>query len=150
MKTLTAACASLAVLVISTVALADGTMSAEGAKTPKFGAEKIIGITYKVETPRDIATGQASGKRRHGAACVIKPTSSSTPLYFNALATNEVLKVVNLEVNGLKIKLTNATLTSFSLPQADGRDVEELCFSFQNIELSKGGSVARDGMDGRS
>src|SRR5205085_1119456 len=42
---------------------------------------------------RDVATGQATGRRQHTPLTIIKEWGASTPQLFQALATNELLTV---------------------------------------------------------
>lgn len=147
-RSLAALLTSLSVLVVPATALAlEGTLTAEGTKTAKFASEKFTAIKYEVKSPRDIATGQASGKRQHSPICVYRATTQTSPQYFQALITNETLKNVTLEVsNGMKLKLTNATVSNYSLVGGvEGKDLEELCFTFQHVEFSvKGGAPVVD------
>jgi type VI secretion system secreted protein Hcp len=119
----------------STVALADGTISADSPKL-KVAAEKFTGLSYDVKSPRDLATGQASGRRQHTPICVFKPSSVSSPQWFTAVTTNERFTTVTMEINTLKIVLTNATASEFHFLGAEGKDVEEVCFTFDKITIS--------------
>jgi type VI secretion system secreted protein Hcp len=117
---------------------------------------KIPGISfhYNVKSPRDAATGQASGKRTHHPVSFVKAWGPSTPQFFQALCTNEVLPEVAFEFvktdpNGEEyvyhtLKLTNATVSEIDQylegdPKADqSHDVHELervSFTFQRIEI---------------
>ena len=137
----------------------------EGAKT-KNG--KIAGIKFLAEatTARDVATGQASGKRQHKAITITKEWDASSPQLYQALVTNEVLKSVLFEfvktdAKGEEyihhtIKLTNAAvanirayldLTDTSGDPYDGHELEDIAFSFQKIEMANvdGKTQAVDG-----
>jgi len=100
----------------------------EGTKQGRFKGErgkgdKIAGLAfhYDVKSPRDAATGMASGKRQHGAITFTKAVDSSSPQIFQALIGNEVLKSVLFEFRGTsadgqemifyQMTLTNATLS---------------------------------------
>jgi type VI secretion system secreted protein Hcp len=115
-----------------------------------------LGFAYELKSPRDIATGQASGKRQHGPIKFIKEWGAATPQIFTACATNEVLPEVNIEFtktnpNGEEyvyhtIKLTNATVSDIRqfTESTDGAgrhtltsktELEEVSFTFQKIEV---------------
>ncbi|GAC1456109.1 MAG: hypothetical protein PVSMB1_05710 [Gemmatimonadaceae bacterium] len=74
----------------------------EGTKQGKLKGESIrdkwkehipgIGFSYDVKSPRDLASGQASGKRQHGALSFVKEWGPSSPQLFQAATTSEVLK----------------------------------------------------------
>lgn len=139
-------------------------VSIEGTKQGKFKGESVrdahkakfaaIGFNYEVISPRDLASGQASGKRQHKPIVVTKEWGASSPQIFQALTTNEVLKSVLFEfirttAEGAEeihhtIKLTNATINSLkqyiqtAAKHEDAYDVHELedvAFTFQKIEI---------------
>jgi type VI secretion system secreted protein Hcp len=139
-------------------------ISIEGAKQGTFkgeavakkGPAKIPGIRYFCETssPRDAATGQASGKRVHKPILFTKEWDASSPLLFQALVTNEVLTTVLFEFirtneDGedtvhFRVKLTDANiasikayldLTDTSGDVYDARELEDVEVAFRKIEL---------------
>jgi type VI secretion system secreted protein Hcp len=145
-------------------------VSVEGTKQGKLKGEsprdshkeKIAGLSYRheIKSPRDVATGQASGKRQHGPILITKEWGASSPQFFQALVTNEVLKSVLFEFfhttpDGLEevyhtVKLTNATISSIRyMTGSDGEssnsskhsgaydthELEEVGFTYQRIEL---------------
>lgn len=128
----------------------------EGTKQGRFKGESVRSahknkleawnLGHTVTSPRDAATGQASGKRQHGPITLTKAWGAATPQIFQALVTNEVLKSVLIEhlqttpegieeVRGT-IKLTNATVSNIvRSTDADGSIIETVSFSYQKIEL---------------
>jgi len=143
----------------------------EGTKQGKWKGEsprdkhkdKIGGLSYfhEIKSPRDVATGQASGKRQHGAITITKEWGASTPQSFQCLCTNEVLKTVLFEffktnATGEEylyhtIKLTNATISNIKYmtgagagegassakhtSHLDTHELEALSFTYQKIEV---------------
>jgi len=119
-------------------------VSIEGTKQGKFKGEspreiwkdKIPGLSYshQIQSPRDLATGQASGKRQHGPITITKEWGASTPQSFQALVTNEVLTSVLFEFihttpDGSEevyhtVKLTNATVSSVNYTTGQGESAE--------------------------
>src|SRR5690349_7262262 len=98
----------------------------KGGVTQK-GREGMIlvhAFNHQITSPRDPASGQATGKRQHGALTITKEIDKSTPLLFNALVNNENLTrcelkcfapnrtaaAAGVEVNHFNIILTNAVL----------------------------------------
>jgi type VI secretion system secreted protein Hcp len=145
-------------------------MSAEGAKTGKFKGESnakgeagkipAVAFSYSVRSPRDAATGAASGKRQHSPVTITKAWGASTPQFFNALVTNETLKSVLFEFTKASadgttavyetVKLTNAQVTGFthrSGAVASGSpELDDISFTFQSIEIADltGRTTAQD------
>jgi type VI secretion system secreted protein Hcp len=125
----------------------------EGA-TSKNG--RIAGIRFFSETssPRDAATGQASGRRQHKPILITKEWDAASPQLYKALVENEILDSVLFEfvktnAQGQEfvyhtIKLTNANvsdikayldLTDTTGDAYDAHELEDVSFTFQKIEI---------------
>jgi type VI secretion system secreted protein Hcp len=131
-------------------------------ESPRKGHEnKVAGITYRheIQSPRDVATGQASGKRQHKPIVFTKEWGASSPQYFLALVTNETLPEVlfqfiktskeGKEVIYYTIKLTNATVSNIRYMTGTGEsatsakttaaydthELEEISFTYQRIDV---------------
>lgn len=146
----------------------------QGAKQGKLKGDtqaksklgKLVGLKYEYEitSPRDLATGQASGKRMHKPFVITKEWGASTPQLLQACATNEVLSMVLLEffqttATGEEkihhtIKLTNATISNIKkyvadpvmAAEYDAPELEEVSFTYQKIvfEDKVGKTMASD------
>jgi type VI secretion system secreted protein Hcp len=132
-------------------------ISVEGTKQGKFkgetsmlkgpiGQSRVLKFSYGVVSPRDVFTGQASGKRQHKAIVITKEPGAATPQFFAALVSNEMLKSIVIQffrrnttgANELQqtITLTNATISDFrQYVGDDGRWLEDVAFVFQQIKL---------------
>ena len=134
------------------------------------GTIAVHAFNHSLTSPRDPASGQATGKRQHSPITITKPIDQSTPLLFNALVQNETLTTFELrffapnkmgtaggsgaEMNHYTIRLTNATVVSIhnTMPNnlfADMASVpqtEEVSFTYQKIEMVwvPGGVTAMD------
>ncbi len=129
-------------------------MTIEGTKQGVFpgakgGAIAGLGFSYGVKSPRDVATGQASGKRQHGPIVVTKVVGTASPQIFQALTTNEVLKSVGIELpggegSGYTIKLSNATVSELKqyteVLNGQAMVLEDVSFTFQKIEVQDPGT----------
>jgi type VI secretion system secreted protein Hcp len=131
----------------------------KGEAKGKAHADKIVVLNYSfhVEAPRDIATGLASGKRRHYPLSITKLVDRSSPLLFQALTTNSVLTKVVLTVrrgtttegkfDDVVYTLTNGGLTNIEtgidigLSDDDDNDADQkrntetLQISYQKIKV---------------
>jgi type VI secretion system secreted protein Hcp len=136
-------------------------LSVKGAKQGDLKGETgkdrkkipILGFSYAVQSPRDPATGQATGKRQHKPVTVFKEWGVVSPQLFEALVTNENLTSVIIdemrtdpagkEVVYMEIRLTNAALTEISIdpersddpPFWANKEIERISFVFQKIEI---------------
>lgn len=136
-------------------------------ETTQKGREKmlpVVGFSYGVIVPHDIASGQASGRRQHQPVVFSKEWGASSPQFYTAAYTNEVLTTVifsffSLDKTGVQqlshtIKLTNASIASVkqsvALPQSggpiiDSRELQEISLTFQKIDINiPNGSEAID------
>ena len=144
----------------------------EGSKQGRFKGEsarekmkdKLEALTfaYEVTSPRDVATGQASGKRRHSPITFTKQWGAASPQLFQAAVTNELLKTVLFEFlrtnqDGQEqvfqtVKLTSATISDLKrtldehTPEG-ARGIDQVALVFQKIEITDtaGKTTASDG-----
>lgn len=120
------------------------------------GRTELLDVRYEMYSPRDVATGQASGKRVHKPLTIVKRFGPSSPQYLQALSTNEVLPQVLIEGFStdrsgelriaFTIRLTNASVSHVesrlvlpagkaAAPNAD--DLQEVIqFTYQGIEVT--------------
>ena len=130
------------------------TGTVQGGITGGDGAATLMDVrsfNASVTSPRDLASGQASGKRQYKPLVVTKKMDAATPLLHKALATNETLPSVVLVIYRPgtttaeeTITLTNATVSEIGNSDSGAGDalpLETLSFTFQTIkyEFSFGG-----------
>lgn len=131
----------------------------KGSVTQKGREGKImvIAVSHEILSPRDTATGMATGKRQHKPLTITKQIDKSSPQLFSALVNNETITSWELqfftpqakaaagtgaEVNHYTIKLTNAQVVNIRtiLPNNKNPELvnyveyEELQFAYQKIE----------------
>lgn len=129
----------------------------------------IIAVSHEIVSPRDIATGQATGKRMHKPFVITKELDKSTPLLYKALVTNENLSEFNLdfwqpnvtasggagvEKQHYSVKLTNAKISDIRFTMLNNKnpeltryaEYEEISFVYEKIEWTwkEGGITATD------
>jgi type VI secretion system secreted protein Hcp len=141
-----------------------------GESIRKAHREALTGISfhYAVSSPRDVASGQASGKRQHQPIVFVKEWGAASPQLFSALVTNEVLKSVLFEFvktdeNGEEfvhhsIRLTSASISQIEQyidgdpepPPVDPRLLEKISLTFQRIDIenAEGKTSATDDLKG--
>ncbi len=138
-------------------------VSAKGAKQGDFKGENgkkpgvipILGFSYGVTSPRDAATGQASGRRQHKPITILKEWGEVSVQFFQALVTNEVLTPVDIrevrtdstgkEQVYMEIHLTDVVVSSIQIdPTVEthdhssvqpGDEVERIELTFRKIEI---------------
>jgi type VI secretion system secreted protein Hcp len=134
-----------------------GKFKGESQVTPFKDQSRVLKFSYSAVSPRDISTGQASGRRQHKPIVITREPGAASPQFFTALVTNEVLKSVVIQfvrgnvasgINEVQqiIRLTNASISDFrQYVGDDGRWLEDVAFVFQRIQIenkpSKTGAV---------
>jgi len=167
-------------LIVLSVTAANATnfyMQIDGTKQGKFKGESVkpnftdfmecVKFYYEVKSPRDVATGQASGKRQHRPITITKEWGAASPQIFQALTTNEVLKSVvikfvkvnsdNIEEVYQTITLSNAQISDIKYIKDydltgnqtfvnQSGEFEEISFTFQKIQIDnvQGKTTAND------
>jgi type VI secretion system secreted protein Hcp len=143
----------------------------KGSVTQKGREGKILVIAFEheVQSPRDVATGQATGKRTHKPFTITKEIDKSTPLLYTALTTNETITSwelqcfapkssrssgSGLEVNHYTVRLTNANIIDIRSIMLNNKVpenikmplMEEVGFVYEKIEWTwvDGGIIATD------
>ena len=135
------------------------------------GAIAVYKLHHQVLSPRDGATGAATGKRIHKPLVIIKEIDIASPKLLNALLTNEIIKqvIINFfqavgrgarggagaEVNYYRITLTNAVITDISQDLPDILNpvenkfpfLERVEFVYQKIEWNWLDGTAVSAMD---
>ncbi len=108
-----------------------------------------VHFLYEIKAPRDVSTGQASGKRQHSPVMITKEWGAASPQILQALVTNEMLDFVFFEFVRTNpageeeiyytIRLTNATVCDLKqyVQAQPGPDhpLEDISFTFQKIEV---------------
>ena len=130
---------------------------------PAHGGEiELDGFLQIVTSPRDPATGQATGKRRWAHLALRAQVDKSTPLLFKKLVTNEKIPKATLtcykaggkgKVEYLKIVLSEVYLAKVQVGQleASGGDVIAPCdfdLSFGKIEITASPQTSKGGASG--
>jgi len=124
----------------------------------RAGKIMVIAVSHEIVSPRDPASGQATGKRMHKPFVITKELDKSTPLLYNALVNNENITVWELqffapqiqsigtgagaEVNNYTVKLTNANIVDIRSVMLNNKNpdlakyavYEEIAFTYQKIE----------------
>ena len=125
--------------------------------------DKLVAISYnhKVLSPRDAATGQASGKRQHSPVVIEKAIGAASPQLMQALISNETLPSVVFEFQGkdsveYTVELSNATVGRIVQSTDQGADTggttsqtgvfEKVSFFYEKItfESTVGQTVTQD------
>ena len=133
------------------------------------GMIMVIAVNHEIVSPRDAASGLATGRRQHKPFIITKEIDKSTPLLYNALVSNETLSTFELkffkpqvngssgvgaEMNHYTVKLTNATIASLDSVMHNNKNadlmnlplMETIAFTYQKIEWiwNDGGITATD------
>ncbi len=145
-----------------------GRLAGESTRSVHKGKLAGIGFSYEITSPRDAASGQASGKRQHGAVTFTKEWGPASPQLFQALVTNEVIKRalfefvrandVGVEYVFHTMELTDASVTGIHQyiaaqddEELDNAELEDIALTFRSIEIANldGKTTASDSVGGK-
>jgi len=109
----------------------------------------LLSYSYELSSPRDAATGLPTGRRQHHPVTVTKVLGSNSPVYLQAISTNENLKTVTINfwkqetnprggalVNYYRVTLMDASLFDVKQMSSSGEVLEEYSFTFRKITQS--------------
>lgn len=140
-------------------------MSIEGTKQGKFNGQRkdkwmpVASFNMGVSSPRDAATGQASGKRQHKPVVVGVEWGSWSPQIFAAMVQNEVLDpvVINIQPGSSKgsntvtyewVKLRNAVISNISTHKVGKTQVQDVTLTYEGVQMGTGHhTAATDGWE---
>lgn len=130
----------------------------------KKGREKLIdlySVEVKTESPIDLASGQTTGRRKHGPVIVLGEVEKTLPMMYTALVTNETLATFKLDFyrsnpDGKQaifytIELANSRLIDVEMfTDEDGRPNFKAEFAYQQITwtFADGNITATDSWQG--
>jgi len=105
----------------------------------------VTAVSHEIVSPRDPASGLPTGQRQHKPITITKPIDASSPLFLNALVTNENLKTVVITLTTADKTVETITLTNASVAQYDQHGGNEtLQFTYQKIAWAVGNASASD------
>ena len=124
----------------------------------------VCAVWHEIVSPRDPASGRATGKRHHKPLVITKEVDKASPLLYAALAHNEQITTwklqfwrpspTGLEQQHFTIELENATIASIHMRMPNNRhptqmrypELEEVAFTYQKIvwTWNDGGITADD------
>ncbi|MEO5685246.1 MAG: type VI secretion system tube protein TssD [Chitinophagaceae bacterium] len=141
----------------------------KGSVTQKGREGKImvIAANHELVSPRDPASGMATGKRRHHPFIITKELDKSSPLLYQAMVTNEMItdwelqfwtaaatKAAGTEKQHYTVRLKNANISAIRFIMPNNKipelvklnEYEELEFIYETIEWTwtDGGITATD------
>jgi type VI secretion system secreted protein Hcp len=138
-----------------------GQIKGDVTQKGKEGWFQLFNYSHEIVSPRDVASGQATGRRQHKPIVVTRRVGAGSPLLMQALVNNETLTEVRfsfwqpqtrafgsgVEVNYYNVSLANASIASYKQFNLPGVGLmEEIQFTYQKIEmtLTDGGVTAND------
>lgn len=101
----------------------DGTKNPMPGEVTQKGREAqhlILAYSHEIISPRDAASGQATGKLQHQPFRLVKLINRSSPLLLQALANNEIIPTVTIDI---------------WTPSAVGTEVKLLTYVLKNARL---------------
>jgi type VI secretion system secreted protein Hcp len=105
-----------------------------------------LASTSAIQSPRDIATGQASGKRMHKPLVITKEVDKSSPLLMKAMQSGRLIREIDVDLGHPtahnatgRFRLTNVMISSIQQAGHGGgggsQQMESVSFNYQKIEM---------------
>ena len=131
-----------------------GEMKGSVTQAGRQDSIEVIAYNHRIDSPRDAASGMATGKRKHSAITITKEIDKSTPLLANALYHNENITAWELqfwrpsrsgkEEQFFTIHLTNATVSEYRPSMLNNKlpenirlpEFEHVSFAYQKIRFT--------------
>ena len=88
-------------------------------------------INLDVKAPRDVATGQASGRRQYQPLIIRKRIDKASPLLAKAMAGKQVLGQIVVSNQATRYTLSEVMVSSITTAAG----VETVSFTYQKIEM---------------
>ena len=108
-------------------------------QSANIGSQSSGAGAGKVAAPRDIATGQASGKRMHKPFVIMKTVDAASPKLMEACASGKHFATVNVDMmSGGAMKhytLEDVVISSDKQSSGGDRPMESISFTYQKIEM---------------
>lgn len=117
---------------------------------------KIQGMKFHlgVSAPKDVSSGQSTGRRSYQTISFTKEIDASSPQFLHALTSNENLPTVTIDINAPSassgedqafetITLTNARIAAYDQGVDEGEDTEKIELTFEKMSMeNKPGKTA--------
>lgn len=116
-----------------TVRKAGGTQEKANIGSQSSGAGP--GKVTATSAPRDLATGQASGKRMHKPFTITKEMDAASPKLFEMCASGKHIPEVDVDMGSAHYVLHDVVISSATKSSAGERPTETLSFTYQKIEM---------------
>jgi type VI protein secretion system component Hcp len=105
---------------------------ANSAKASSSGAAASRGV----QTPRDIGSGQASGRRMHKPFVIVKEMDKASPKLFEACASGKHFPSAVVDAGGKQYKLYDVAIVSVQKSSGGDRPVETVTLNYTKIEIT--------------
>lgn len=112
-----------------------GKTTASSTGEEKAATNKSMTNSAMIQSPRDVATGQASGKRMHKPLVIVKEVDKASPKLYQACASGKHFPSAVVDVGGHQFRLFDVVIASVEKSSGGGRPTEQLTFNFTKIEF---------------
>lgn len=131
-----------------------GQIKGEVTQRGRENQHRLLAYSHEIVSPRDPATGQATGKRQHQPFRIVKVLNQGSPPLMTAMTAGESLSSVVIDIwtalpTGIETKLLSYTLTNARIvslrPWMPNRSdssaltyppAEEIAFTYQTIRVT--------------
>ncbi|HEX8879793.1 MAG TPA: type VI secretion system tube protein Hcp, partial [Candidatus Acidoferrum sp.] len=112
-----------------------GKTTAGSASEEKAATNKLMTNSAMIQSPREVATGQASGKRMHKPLVIVKEVDKASPKLYQACASGKHFPSAVVEVGAHQFRLFDVVIASVAKSSGGDRPTEQLTLNFTKIEV---------------
>jgi len=134
-----------------------GAIKGDSKRKGKEQQIQVLGIEFGAKSPRDVSTGQASGRRQYEPFEIEIEMGPPAAQLMQSLSTNEVITKAEFEIykhneNGAeevatKITLENSTVSAYKMVAGDTESLfphVRIAFTFTKIEIEASKTMMSD------
>ncbi len=156
------------VVFMTMIGQSQGRIDGEATQRGRERQHRLLAYSHEIVSPRDPASGQATGKRQHQPFRIVKLINEGSPKLLTAMKNNEALtevvvdiwtpSVTGVETKLLTYTLKNARIVSLRPWMPNKSDTsaqpyppaEEIAFVYESIRLTfhNGGIESTDDWNG--
>jgi type VI protein secretion system component Hcp len=119
----------------SSPSVSELTVRKAGGGEATKNSRPVTAANKAVQSPRDIASGQASGKRMHKPFVIMKEMDKASPKLFEACASGKHFPSVTVDMGGKQYTLYDVVIASAQKSGGGPHPMETITLNYTKIEM---------------
>jgi type VI protein secretion system component Hcp len=119
----------------STPSVSELTVRKAGGGEASKNSKPLTAANKAVQSPRDLASGQASGKRMHKPFVIMKEMDKASPKLFEACSTGKHFLSATVDMGGKQYTLYDVVIASAQKSGGGPHPMETITLNYTKIEM---------------